>query len=216
MHAAGLIRLAHGPAACMNHQFTMASQAWGGDPQLHLPLAQMKYEAFVTPAHYREFQLRSERRVRCGVEVGMERCQGVRAWDRTGDVGWGRISSWNGWRVRALATDMLLTFWVGVHRSESEWVNCMCQDFLVAHWCQQHQLADSRSWCGLDRFFFLLIWTITNTITIFSSFFFFPPHGGDIACMRECCSGRVVVLLCYCSCSEWHLYSDHWWLLAHL
>ena len=34
--------------------------------------------------------------------------------------------------------------------------------------------------------------------------------------MRECCSVRVVVLLCYCSCSEWHLYSDHWWLLAHL
>ena len=41
--------LARGPAACMNHQFTVAIQAWGGDPQLlklH-PLAQIKYDAFV-------------------------------------------------------------------------------------------------------------------------------------------------------------------------
>ena len=28
-------------------------------------------------------------------------------------------------------------------------------------------------------------------------FFIFPLHGGDIACMRECCSGRV--LCCYVS-----------------
>ena len=41
--------LAHGPAACMNHQFTVASQVWAGDPQLpegH-PLAQIKYDAFM-------------------------------------------------------------------------------------------------------------------------------------------------------------------------
>ena len=34
--AVGLMGLARGlqPAACINHQFTVASQAWGGDPQL--------------------------------------------------------------------------------------------------------------------------------------------------------------------------------------
>ena len=42
MHAAGLMQLARGAAACMNHQFTVASLAWGGDPQLpeHRSLAQ--------------------------------------------------------------------------------------------------------------------------------------------------------------------------------
>ena len=34
MHATGQMAPARGPAACMKHQFTMASQAWGGDTQL--------------------------------------------------------------------------------------------------------------------------------------------------------------------------------------
>ena len=57
MHASGLMALARGPAASMNHQLTVAGQAWWGDPQLleHRPLAQIKYDAFVTSAHYREF-----------------------------------------------------------------------------------------------------------------------------------------------------------------
>ena len=48
--------LARGSAACMNHQFNVTSQVCGGDPQLpeHHPLAQIKYDAFVTSAHYRE------------------------------------------------------------------------------------------------------------------------------------------------------------------
>ena len=69
MYAAGLMGLARGPAACMNHQFTVASQMWSGDPQPpgHRPLAQIKYEAFVTSAHYREslFCEHSERCARC-------------------------------------------------------------------------------------------------------------------------------------------------------
>ena len=46
-------RLVCGPAACMNHQFTVASQAWwGGDPHSeHRWLIQIKYDAFVTSAH---------------------------------------------------------------------------------------------------------------------------------------------------------------------
>ena len=56
MQAAGLMGLARCPAAGMNHQFTMASQAWGGDPQLpeHRWLAQIKCDTFMTSAHYRE------------------------------------------------------------------------------------------------------------------------------------------------------------------
>ena len=48
--------LACGPAASMNHQLTMTTQAWGGDPQQpeHCPLAQTKYDAFVTSANHRE------------------------------------------------------------------------------------------------------------------------------------------------------------------
>ena len=65
-----------------------------------------------------------------------------------------------------------------------EWVNRKCQDFLVAHWCQQHQLADSGSWCGIDIFFLLLL------LLFFSSF---SPHGGDISWMCEGCSGSVFV-----------------------
>ena len=55
-HATGLMVLARSPTACMNHQFTVASQAWSGDPQQpeHRWLAQIKYDAFVTSAHYRE------------------------------------------------------------------------------------------------------------------------------------------------------------------
>ena len=51
--------LERGPATCMNHKFTKASQALGGDPQLpeHHPLAQIKYDAFMTSAHYREYPL---------------------------------------------------------------------------------------------------------------------------------------------------------------
>ena len=54
MQGVGLIELARGPAAGMNHQFTVASQAWSGDLQQpeHRPLAQIKYDAFVTSAHY--------------------------------------------------------------------------------------------------------------------------------------------------------------------
>ena len=48
--------LARDPAVCMNHQFTVASQAFGGDPPTpgHRPLAQIKYAAIATSAHYRE------------------------------------------------------------------------------------------------------------------------------------------------------------------
>ena len=57
MLAAGLMGLACGLTACMNHQFTMASQAWGGDSQLpeYHRLAHIKYDASVTPARYREY-----------------------------------------------------------------------------------------------------------------------------------------------------------------
>ena len=46
-----------GPAAWMNHQFTVASQAWGGDPQQpeHRPLAQIKYDTFMMWAHNQEY-----------------------------------------------------------------------------------------------------------------------------------------------------------------
>ena len=44
--------------------------------------------------------------------------------------------------------------------------------------CQQHQLADSRSWCGLNSFF---IFIYLNYYYYYYYFFFiFPPHGGDI------------------------------------
>ena len=57
MHATGFIRPMHGPAACMNHQFTVTSQAWGGDPQQPelRSLPQTKYDAFMTSAYYIEF-----------------------------------------------------------------------------------------------------------------------------------------------------------------
>ena len=44
------VGLACGPAACMDHQFTLTIQVWGGDPQQpeRHPLAQTKYDAFVT------------------------------------------------------------------------------------------------------------------------------------------------------------------------
>ena len=47
---------ARGTTACMNHQFTVASQAWGGDPQQpeRHPLAQTKYDTFVMSAHCQE------------------------------------------------------------------------------------------------------------------------------------------------------------------
>ena len=50
------MELARGPAACMNHQFIVASQAGSGDPQLseHRPLAEIKYDTFMTSAHYLE------------------------------------------------------------------------------------------------------------------------------------------------------------------
>ena len=56
MHAAGLMGVARSPAACMNHQFSMATQAWCGDPQQpeRHPLAQTTYDVFVTLAYYRE------------------------------------------------------------------------------------------------------------------------------------------------------------------
>ena len=46
------------PAACMKHQFTVTSQTWGGDPQQpeRRPVAQMKYDAFMTLAYYRELK----------------------------------------------------------------------------------------------------------------------------------------------------------------
>ena len=49
--------LGPGPAACMNHEFTLDSQVWDGDPQLLelRPLAQIQYDAFVTSALYRDF-----------------------------------------------------------------------------------------------------------------------------------------------------------------
>ena len=51
------MRLAGGPAACMNYQFTLTSQAWYDDPQQpeRRPLAQTKHDAFVTSASYREY-----------------------------------------------------------------------------------------------------------------------------------------------------------------
>ena len=54
MHVAGLMGLALGPATCMNHQFTVATQAWGGDAQQpeRRPLVQSKYDAFVTLAYH--------------------------------------------------------------------------------------------------------------------------------------------------------------------
>ena len=58
MHAAGLMGIAPpcGPATCMNHQFTVATQAWCGDPQQpeRHSLAQTKYDVFVTLTYYRE------------------------------------------------------------------------------------------------------------------------------------------------------------------
>ena len=49
MHASGLMGLERGPAACMNYQFTVASQPWRGDLHLpeHRPLAQIKCDAFL-------------------------------------------------------------------------------------------------------------------------------------------------------------------------
>ena len=45
------------PTAFMYHQFTMASQAWGGDPQVpgHRWLAQKKYDDSMTSDHYWEY-----------------------------------------------------------------------------------------------------------------------------------------------------------------
>ena len=50
MYAAGLIGLACG------YQFTVTSQAWGGDPQQpeRHSLTQTKYDDFVTSAYYWE------------------------------------------------------------------------------------------------------------------------------------------------------------------
>ena len=47
------------PATCTNHQFTVISQAWGGgrqQPERH-PLAQNKYDTFVTSAYFRQHSL---------------------------------------------------------------------------------------------------------------------------------------------------------------
>ena len=62
MHVAGLMGLALGPATCMNHQFTVATQAWGGDAQQpeRRPLVQSKYDAFVTLAYNREYSTSHE------------------------------------------------------------------------------------------------------------------------------------------------------------
>ena len=52
----GCVGLVRGPAASMNHQFTVTTQAWGDDPkqpQRH-PSAQTKYDAFMTFAYHWE------------------------------------------------------------------------------------------------------------------------------------------------------------------
>ena len=88
----------------------------------------------------------------------------------------------------------------------------MCQDFLVAHWCQKY---DSRSWCGLDFLKKLLL--LFSTTTVFSSF----SARGDIACMREGRSGGVFVI-CLCpnqggeSTLRLHIYPTGWRLLLPL
>ena len=76
-----------------------------------------------------------------------------------------------------------------IHNSYTlnEWVNCMCQDLQIAHWCQQHQFELLLSLLLL-LFFYLL----------------FP-------CMVVISRPRVRVAveeffaICYRSCSEWHL-----------
>ena len=47
------MELARGPAACMDHQFAVTTQAWCGDPQQResRPLAQTKYDTFATLAY---------------------------------------------------------------------------------------------------------------------------------------------------------------------
>ena len=52
MYVAGLMGLARGPAACMNHQFTVISQVLGWDSQQpqRRPLVQTKYDTFMTSA----------------------------------------------------------------------------------------------------------------------------------------------------------------------
>ena len=66
-----------------------------------------------------------------------------------------------------------LQFWEQLNSCcEWEWVYCMCQDFLVAHWCQA-------LWFQVlmrSRFFFLTITRFFSTITnfFFFLFFFFP------------------------------------------
>ena len=51
--------LAHVPTACMNHQFTVTIEAWGGDPQQpeRRPLARTKFDAFITSVYYWQFFL---------------------------------------------------------------------------------------------------------------------------------------------------------------
>ena len=48
--------LVSGPTAYMDHQLSVTSQAWGGDPQQpeRRPLDQTKYDAFMTWAYYRQ------------------------------------------------------------------------------------------------------------------------------------------------------------------
>ena len=55
----GLMGLAHGPVACMNHQLIIISQVWSDDSQQpeHHPLVQTKYDTFVTSVYYQEFQI---------------------------------------------------------------------------------------------------------------------------------------------------------------
>ena len=71
--------------------------------------------------------------------------------------------------------------WCGV------WVNCMCQDFQVAPWCQQHQLADSGSWCGLDLFFGIITTTITIFLHFSSAWWWYCVHAW-VLLWRSCCA----------------------------
>ena len=65
-----LIKLLRSPAACMDPQFTVATQAWDGDPQQpeHRPLAQTKNDSFVTLAL--QLNSNSNSRIGIGIEIG--------------------------------------------------------------------------------------------------------------------------------------------------
>ena len=72
-----------------------------------------------------------------------------------------------------------------------EWMECMCQDFLVAHWCQQY---DSRSWCGLDVFYnyYFLFFFFLSTTTLF---LLFPLMVILCACVRVAVPEVLVICL---------------------